>query len=71
MVYPRKVRLEEENTNKTISDDKKEKRNEIKSNFPDGVAILMRLSLVYDMGTATKARRRPVEEKEGHNQCRI
>ena len=26
MVYPRKVRLEEENTNKMISDDKKRKR---------------------------------------------
>ena len=34
MVYPRKVRLEEENTNKMISDDKKRKGMESSLNSP-------------------------------------
>ena len=56
-----------------ISDDKrkKKKRKGIKSEFPDGVVILMRPSLAYDTGAAAKARRRPVVEKEGLNQWHI
>ena len=72
MVYPRKVQLEEENTNKIISDDKrKKKRKGIKSEFPDGVVILMGPSLAYDTGATAKARRRPVEEKESLNKWHI
>ena len=42
MVYPRRVRLEEEDTNKRISDDKrKKKKKEIESDFPDGVTTLL------------------------------
>ena len=41
MVYPRRVQLEEENTNKRISDDKrKRKKKEIESDFSDGVTTL-------------------------------
>ena len=40
-MYPRRVRLEKKNTNKMISDDKKKrKKNEVKSDFPDGVTTL-------------------------------
>ena len=50
-----------------ISDDKriKGKGKGIKSKFLNGVVILMRPSLAYDTGAAAKARRRPIEEKEG------